>query len=346
MKKIFLIFCLVFFSWCEENAYVENYQKTVQYSEQKVEVLEELDNFSFENIEEFKDIELFYTPQSENFNLLNIFVEKINSATEKVYLSSYIFTEKRIFEAIKNAQKRGIDVRVMMEKNVYKAPFLNNNRYNDLEKAWVNVVWSNPDNYSLNHTKLLIIDDEAIVSTGNYSYSSFAYNREFFINIWDPDFVSLLTETYLADFAGEKNTAYDNRLVLSPLLTRDKFSYMVANAQESIKIYSQTFSDNTLEEELSDAVDRWISVEVIFPELDDIASNQESYDIFTKAWVQVHTMKKPKLHAKAMLVDDRYLYLGSIDFSYYSIEENREIWVIITNPDIIEKFLWVWERDK
>jgi phosphatidylserine/phosphatidylglycerophosphate/cardiolipin synthase-like enzyme len=50
-------------------------------------------------------------------------------------------------------------------------------------------------------------------------------------------------------------------------------------------------------------------------------------------------MKKPKLHAKALLIDDKYLYLGSINFSYYSIEENREIGLIITNPEIIEKFL-------
>lgn len=345
MKKTLFLLCLIFFSSCE-NEYVQNYEKTQSFIEQKTEVLEELDNFTLENIPEFQNIELFYTPQSKSFNLIEKLTDKIDNATEKVYLSSYIFTEKRVFEAIKKAQKRWIDVRVIMEKNVYKAPFLNNNRYKDLESAWVNVVWSDPDDYSLNHTKMLIVDNEVIISTGNYSYSSFAYNREFFVQIWDPDFVKMLTQIYLADFAWDIYTDYDKRLIMSPLLTRHKFSHMVANAKESIKIYSQTFSDDTLEEELSEALTRWINVEIIFPELDDIASNQESYDIFTKAWVTVHTMKKPKLHAKAMLIDDSYLYLGSINFSYYSIEENREIGVIITNPEIIEKFLKVYNWDK
>ena len=345
MKKTLLTLCLLFFSACE-NEYVENYEQTQSFVEQKAEVLNELDDFSLENIWEFDDIELFYTPQSKSFNLIDKIVSQIENADEKVYLSTYIFTEKRIFAALKNAQKKWIDVRVLMEKNVYKAPFLNNNRYEDLESAWVNVAWADPDDYSLNHTKMLIIDDSVIISTGNYSYSSFAYNREFFMQIWDPDFVSLLTDVYLADFAGDIYTDYDERLIMSPLLTRSKFSTLVSSAQESIQIYSQTFSDDTLEQELSEAVQNWIDVEIIFPELDQISSNQESYDIFTKAWVTVHTMKKPKLHAKAMLIDKKYLYLWSINFSYYSIEENREIWVIITNPEIIDKFLWVYKSDK
>ncbi len=345
MKKTLLTLCLLFFSACE-NEYVENYEQTQSFVEQKAEVLNELDDFSLENIWEFDDIELFYTPQSKSFNLIDKIVSQIENADEKVYLSTYIFTEKRIFAALKNAQKKWIDVRVLMEKNVYKAPFLNNNRYEDLESAWVNVAWADPDDYSLNHTKMLIIDDSVIISTGNYSYSSFAYNREFFMQIWDPDFVSLLTDVYLADFAGDIYTDYDERLIMSPLLTRSKFSTLVSSAQESIQIYSQTFSDDTLEQELSEAVQNWIDVEIIFPELDQISSNQESYDIFTKAGVTVHTMKKPKLHAKAMLIDKKYLYLWSINFSYYSIEENREIWVIITNPEIIDKFLWVYKSDK
>ncbi len=345
IKIILLLLLIWVFSWCQ-NEYITHYKKSVDYWNQKTTTLSQLSNFKLEDIQEFQDIKLYYTPQSWSFNLINIITDKINSAEKRVYLSSYIFTEKRIFEALKKAQKRGIDVRVIMEKNVYKAPFLNNTRYNDLESWWVNVVWSNPDNYSLNHTKLLIIDDRAVISTGNYSYSSFAYNRDFFIEIWDSDFVEMLTEIYLADFSWEKYTDYDHRLIMSPLLTRHKFSTLVENAEESIKIYSQTFSDDTLEQELSNAVQRWISVEIIFPELKDIASNKESQDIFKTAWVTVNTMKKPKLHAKAMLIDDSYLYIWSINFSYYSIEKNREIWVLITNPEIIEKFLWIWDKDK
>ena len=346
MKIKFLsLLSLLFLISCGSE-YVKNYENNNQYLESQVEVEQWLEDFSVENIPQFEDIELYYTPQTKSFPFLDILVEKIDSAETRVYLETYIFTEKRIFEALKKAQKRGIDVKVLMEKNVYKAPFLNNTRYNDLEKAWVNVAWSNPENYSLNHTKMLIIDDEALISTGNYSYSSFAYNREFFIQIRDPDFVQKLTQVYSADFEWTKFSIYDDRLILSPDMTRTKFSTMIDSAKTSIKIYSQTFSDDILEEQLSNRQQDGIDVEIIFPELSDIASNTESYNIFEDAWVSIYTMDKPKLHAKALLIDEKYLYLGSINFSYYSIEENREIWLIIINPEIIEKFLWVWNWDK
>lgn len=35
--------------------------------------------------------------------------------------------------------------------------------------------------------------------------------------------------------------------------------------------------------------------------------------------------EKQKIHAKAILVDKTYLYIGSINFSRYSFDENREI---------------------
>ena len=343
--KILSILSILFLISCQ-NEYVENYENNTQYEASQIQIEQWLENFSVEKISEFEDIELFYTPQTKSFPFLDILVWKIDWAQDTVYLETYIFTEKRIFEALKKAQKRWINVKVLMEKNVYKAPFLNNTRYNDLEKAWVNVTWSNPENYSLNHTKMLIIDNEVIVSTGNYSYSSFAYNREFFIQIRDTDFVNKLTQVFDADFEWKKFSIYDDRLILSPDMTRTKFSTLVDSAQESIKIYSQTFSDDILEEQLSQRQADWINVEIIFPELSAIASNTESYNIFEDAWISIYTMKKPKLHAKALLIDDKYLYLWSINFSYYSIEENREIWLIITNPEIIEKFLWVWEWDK
>jgi phosphatidylserine/phosphatidylglycerophosphate/cardiolipin synthase-like enzyme len=36
-------------------------------------------------------------------------------------------------------------------------------------------------------------------------------------------------------------------------------------------------------------------------------------------------MKDPKIHAKSILFDEKYLYLGSINFSKYSLDSNREI---------------------
>jgi hypothetical protein len=52
-----------------------------------------------------------------------------------------------------------------LEKNPYKATNINNKHFNLLNKNGVDIVWSNSDNFSLNHSKFFIIDDEVILST-------------------------------------------------------------------------------------------------------------------------------------------------------------------------------------
>ncbi|MDF1682884.1 MAG: phospholipase D-like domain-containing protein [Patescibacteria group bacterium] len=36
-------------------------------------------------------------------------------------------------------------------------------------------------------------------------------------------------------------------------------------------------------------------------------------------------MKNPKMHSKAILIDNKYLFLGSVNFSSYSLDRNREV---------------------
>jgi phosphatidylserine/phosphatidylglycerophosphate/cardiolipin synthase-like enzyme len=46
-----------------------------------------------------------------------------------------------------------------------------------------------------------------------------------------------------------------------------------------------------------------------------------------------------------MLVDDEILYIWSINFSYYSIEKNWEIWLILKDKEIIKEFLKIFKKD-
>jgi len=97
--------------------------------------------------------------------LLEEIVKKIDKAKERVYIEVYMLTEKRIIEAIKNAKKREIDVKVILEKNPYMSPRLNDKAYNALLESEVDVIWSNPKAYSLNHSKIILLDNEIIIST-------------------------------------------------------------------------------------------------------------------------------------------------------------------------------------
>jgi phosphatidylserine/phosphatidylglycerophosphate/cardiolipin synthase-like enzyme len=51
------------------------------------------------------------------------------------------------------------------------------------------------------------------------------------------------------------------------------------------------------------------------------------------------------MHAKAILIDEKFLFIWSINFSTYSIDQNREIWILIINNEIINNFLNIFNQD-
>jgi phosphatidylserine/phosphatidylglycerophosphate/cardiolipin synthase-like enzyme len=63
------------------------------------------------------------------------------------------------------------------------------------------------------------------------------------------------------------------------------------------------------------------------------------------AWIEIIVLPKYKMHAKAILIDDKYLFIWSINFSDYSIDKNREVWILLKNTDIIDKFLDIFKQD-
>lgn len=340
MKKV-LIFLFIFLFSCN-NDYTEFHDKKESDTQKNISIQKELNDFSFEDIKYLSWITLNETPDTD---YLDDFAKKIDNAKKRVYVEVYIFTEKRLRTAIKKAHDRWVEVKVLLEKNVYKATYLNNDTYKYFKNAWIDVRYSNAENYSLNHTKMMIIDDEIILSTWNYSYSSFKYNREFFLNIKNNEILDVLEKIFLADFEWVKENFYHSNLVLSPFSSREKFEYLLKNAKKSIKIYSLNFWDDAIEKILIEKAKSWTNIEMVFPSLSKVESNSWVIDKFSKSWINIKQVKKPEIHAKAILIDDKYLYIWSVNFSYYSIDKNREIWLLISNQEIIKKFLEIFAKD-
>ena len=50
-------------------------------------------------------------------------------------------------------------------------------------------------------------------------------------------------------------------------------------------------------------------------------------------------------HTKMILIDRRYFILGSMNLSQNSLDNNREIWIILIDPQFVEEFLSQFEKD-
>jgi len=73
--------------------------------------------------------------------------------------------------------------------------------------------------------------------------------------------------------------------------------------------------------------------------------NKNEIEKLKKLWVKIKLIKTPKIHAKAILVDKTYLFMWSENFSTYSLDKNREIWLIIKDKVNISKFIDIFKKD-
>jgi phosphatidylserine/phosphatidylglycerophosphate/cardiolipin synthase-like enzyme len=130
-----------------------------------------------------------------------------------------------------------VDIKVLLEKNIYKSANLNLKTFLELQKNNISVSWSNPKNFKLNHSKIIIIDDELILSSGNLTYSTFSKNTDFFIFTKNFNIVEKFKKIFLSDFEGKKDFIYDHNIVLSPNYTKEKFDFLFNSCKKSLKMY-------------------------------------------------------------------------------------------------------------
>jgi phosphatidylserine/phosphatidylglycerophosphate/cardiolipin synthase-like enzyme len=57
-------------------------------------------------------------------------------------------------------------------------------------------------------------------------------------------------------------------------------------------------------------------------------------------------LKKPYIHAKMILIDDRYLLIGSMNLSSNSLDNNREHGIITTDSKTIQQFKQQFDKDR
>ena len=335
-----VFFWLIFFLfWDEYKDFRENQLEITQYKQQLVEYH---GNFHHEDIIKlWQSVYLHSTPDLE---FLNKLVNHIDGADTRVWLEVYIFTEKRILESLIRAHKRGVNVKVLLENNPYMAPHLNNKHYETLQKAGIPVRWSDPLNYALNHSKFILIDEKVFISTGNYSYSSFNFNRDIFLEIHHKEIFDALKQLFLYDYNHTALWILHPNILISPDNSRQKIESLFTHATQSIDMYFPYIADRQLLALVIETAQRWIDIRFILWE-NAQENSQDEVKRLIDAWVDVFFMRRPKLHTKSILMDQEILYIWSINFSFHSMDSNREVWLLLKDAHIITEFKEIFDND-
>lgn len=285
-------------------------------------------------------------------------LSNINNAQSSIDMAIYGYSSIPAIEnAIKNALKRGVKIRM-----VYDSDKDGNNIYEDTQRLAVLIKNTKSDINSANpryimHNKFFIIDNKTIITgSANLSYTDMSgYNTNALLVINSKDVAKLykneFEQMYNGKFHNEKISFNKGENIFFSPQDKTITNCIIPAIQQAKKyIYIPSFIiiENQIINELIKAKNRGVDVKIIADALN--ASNKYSkINVLRNASIPVKIENYAgKLHSKTMIIDDKYLIIGSMNFSYSGQNRNDENLIILENSQaaILYRnfFEYLWKK--
>ena len=260
------------------------------------------------------------------------------SAKKSVDITMYELVDPTMVNDLVADQKRQVKVRVILDTN--REASRNGPAFQALRAGGVKVVWADTS-YEATHQKTITVDGtESLILSANLTAEYYATTRDFAVFDTNPKDVAAIEAVFSADFAHEPITASDGSdLVWSPG-SQPQMLAVINGASHTLSIENEEMGDSTITSAIVAAARRGVKVEVTM-------TKDSSYDRDWAAIVgaggHVHLYKDGSsdlyIHAKTTIADagfnDQRIYVGSINFSRASMDDNRELGIITTDATIV-----------
>jgi phosphatidylserine/phosphatidylglycerophosphate/cardiolipin synthase-like enzyme len=118
---------------------------------------------------------------------------------------------------------------------------------------------------------------------------------------------------------------------------------LINGATKSLDIYAEVMRDRKVMDALFAARERGVAVRLIMT--DDGDDGDKERQELANAGVRVVIAKSLYIHAKMVLADNERLFIGSENFTATSMDQNRELGIITTEPTAIARANQVFDKD-
>lgn len=265
----------------------------------------------------------------------------MNEAQHSLHLVMYGFSDEKLLQAVLAQNKKGRNVKIILEQHPYKNINQNKKTIALLKQEKINWLGHIPS-LSLIHEKALIIDGrKALIMTFNFTQATFKRERNFALLIDDPKRVAGIHAIFEADWQKHSSNNDADDILASPDDSRKKITHLLGTAKKSIKIYAQSISDYKIIGELAKAAKSGIEVKVLTS--NKLREQQVSY--LAHAGVQIQKSKKYYIHAKVIIIDDKIAMLGSINLTRASLDNNRELAILTKESQVLSSLLAIFDTD-
>ncbi|HKG54763.1 MAG TPA: phospholipase D-like domain-containing protein [Anaerolineales bacterium] len=288
-------------------------------------------------------------------------IDKINAAQTSIHIASFEFDLTPVAQALIAAKQRGVDVRWVTddESGLGADEDPGRGQFAMLQKAGIEV---RSDNRSaLMHNKFWIFDDK-ILWTGstNITVSGVFKQNNNTIVIHSPELATMYEREFQEMWDGKfgpksPSQLNDQTIVLNGSQIAVVFTSedpaleqaiipIVNSAKKSIRFLAFSFTDYPLADAMSQRAKAGVDVAGVFEKVGSEADASELKTLMCRK-VPVRQDGNPAfLHDKLIVVDERIVITGSLNFSTNAEKSNDENVIIIDNADIARLYMQEFER--
>ena len=275
----------------------------------------------------------------------------IASARSSLLIKQFTFQETSLIDAVIDRHRAGVAVRVMLNPKRSGGDRANDETFERLSAAGVNIQWTNPSFY-VTHEKSIVIDDQAaLVATFNLCEKYFTLTRDYGVITTDAEQVAQIVEVFDADWnqTDWEPTAYRD-LLWSNSNSRYHMAKFIDTAQERLRIQHPKYVDAVILDRIAAAADRGVNVHVLCGGKHgisdwDILDTFSSLRTLRRFGVKVRKQKNLRVHAKLVIVDEHEALVGSMNIDRSAFDLRRELGIMVNDPAAVGRLSEVFASD-
>jgi cardiolipin synthase len=269
------------------------------------------------------------------------FLETLGRAQSSIRVMVYLMGYGGILDTLVAKAQAGVKVQIILDQGQVDT---NQKYFDQLTAAGAEVRWSDPQ-FPYMHAKTIVVDGvEALVSTGNFSKSySIELERNFVARVADPDDVAVLVALFDADWERLTPALDCTRFLVSPVNSRARLLALIDSATSTLTIESMQFADAEVRTHVAARQAAGVAVRAILADTAWIDANVDGAAFLAAHGIEARSI--PHCHVKALVADGARAYIGSENLSQTSLNRNREVGLVVTEPEAVAVVTGTFERD-
>lgn len=271
------------------------------------------------------------------------YVDVLSKAQTSIRMMIYEMGTGGVLDTLLSKAKAGVKVQVIFDASEQS---VNQKYFDQIVAAGGAGLWSDPQ-FTYMHAKTFVVDGtEAVVSTGNFSKAySVDVERNYVAHIVDPNDVAVLTSLFDADWNRTSPDLSCTRLLVSPVNSRERILALIHAAQTSIDIESMEYADTDVRAAVNERKQAGVAVRALLAAPSWISSNTDAAALLASEQIPARYMTTPNVHVKSMVVDGAWVYVGSENLSWTSLDKNREVGLVTGDADAVKVVAGTFEKD-